>query len=203
MSYHSSWLVKHFHFLLCDPIKIAGCKAACKHPRTELTFICNVIYHIFHFCPIFNSWFLYKLNFNWQLEPCCWKDRAGFSGVLWESSFVFSHRGAVWVCWVRGFLFFWRMVPFPQPSPAEVRGVLVTTWQGQVTLVVGGLWNLAPVLRWSVLVSRGINVPLQALLGRSRLNSGFSVHLTYSAVASYLLWLQIKVISERLLLHFM
>lgn len=23
MSYHSSWLVKHFHFLLCDPIKVA------------------------------------------------------------------------------------------------------------------------------------------------------------------------------------
>lgn len=25
MSYHSSCLVKHFHFLFCDPIKIAGC----------------------------------------------------------------------------------------------------------------------------------------------------------------------------------
>lgn len=33
-----------------------------------------------------------------------------------------SHRGAVWVCWVRGFLFFWRMVPFPQPSPGWAQG---------------------------------------------------------------------------------
>lgn len=23
MSYHSSWLVKYLHFLLCDPIKVA------------------------------------------------------------------------------------------------------------------------------------------------------------------------------------
>lgn len=183
MSYHSSCLVKHFHFLLCDPIKIAGCSLPVNSPEQS--------WHSHAMSSsvfsIFTPYFILGFFTNWTLI-CSWSLPAGLLGNPEQhfqvslgraalcsacshssSMLLASAFGAVWVYGVRGSLFFWRMLPFPQHSPGCGQGCVghhPERWRCSFWWVASGTCLL--MLRWSVLVSREINVPLQARLRRSR-----------------------------------
>lgn len=203
MSYHSSWLVKHFHFLLCDPIKVAGCSLPVNtlEQSWHSYAMSSSIFSIFTpylILGLFTNWILIR---SWSLPSSLLGNteqdfhvsigRAAFSsacspvllakpswgsvGLLGERLLVFVGDG---VCW----------------SPP---------WQVEVTLLMGGLWNLAPHAKvkcpleqrhkWTTSSSSGeVWMWILASLFTSLIQQCFPTCCDCN----------IKMVSERLLLHF-
>lgn len=160
MSYYSSWLVKHFHFLLCDPIKTAGRSLPVNTLKQSWHShaMSSSIFSISTSCLIlgfFTNWVLIcswslptgllgNTEQDFQVSPGRAALSSACSHTVWLQCCWPSLRGAVWVYGVRGSLFSWRMVPFPQHSPGCGQGLLVTILTGGSDPSDGWLWNLSP-----------------------------------------------------------
>lgn len=162
MSYHSSCLVKHFHFPLCDPIKIAGCSL----PVNTLKQSWHSYAMSSSILSIFTPYLILGFFTNWipilSWSLLVWletQSRISSRYPLGEQLCLLLLAQPLWssvALMGESFLFFWRMVPLPQHSPGS--------WEWP--WVASGTWFL--MLLGGVLVSTGINAPPQALLGRSR-----------------------------------